>query len=91
MTGNLEFQFPWLLGLLALLPVYALLRGKVGKLSALSFSSADIARAAGATAKMAAIFCSGVSRFSGRLADVTATRNAQAEMKKDGWREELAG
>jgi Ca-activated chloride channel homolog len=53
MTGNLEFQFPWLLGLLALLPVYALLRGKVGKLSALRFSSADIARAAGATAKAA--------------------------------------
>lgn len=53
MTENFEFQFPWLLGLLALLPVYALLRGKVGKLSALKFSSADIARAAGATAKAA--------------------------------------
>ena len=54
MTENFEFQFPWLLGLLALLPVYALLRGNAGKLSALKFSSADIARAAGAKAKAAA-------------------------------------
>ena len=54
MTENFEFQFPWLLGLLALLPVYALLRGKTGKLSALKFSSADIARAAGAKARAAA-------------------------------------
>ncbi len=53
MTENFEFQFPWLLALLALLPVYALLRGKVGKLSALKFSSAEIARAAGAQAKAA--------------------------------------
>jgi Ca-activated chloride channel family protein len=54
MTGEFEFQFPWLLALLGLLPVYALLRGKVGKLSALTFSSADIARAAGAQARSAA-------------------------------------
>jgi Ca-activated chloride channel homolog len=53
MTENFEFQFPWLLGLLALLPAYALLRGKVGKLSALKFSSAEIARTAGAKAKAA--------------------------------------
>src|SRR5882757_5041411 len=53
MTENFEFQFPWLLGLLALLPVYALLRGKSGKLSALTFSSADITRTAGAKAKAA--------------------------------------
>ena len=53
MTENFEFQFPWVLGLLALLPIYALLRGKVGKLSALKFSSAEIARAAGAKAKAA--------------------------------------
>src|SRR5260221_13902985 len=53
MTENFEFQFPWLLSLLALLPVYALLRGKSGKLSALTFSSADIARTAGAKAKAA--------------------------------------
>ncbi len=54
MTGEFEFQYPWLLALLGLLPVYALLRGKAGKLSALTFSSADIARAAGAKARMAA-------------------------------------
>src|SRR5687767_4327483 len=54
MTGEFEFQNPWLLVLLALLPVYAFLRGKVGKLSALLFSSADIARAAGAQARSAA-------------------------------------
>jgi len=54
MNGEFEFQFPWLLALLGLLPVYALLRGKTGKLSALTFSSADIARAAGAQARAAA-------------------------------------
>ena len=55
MGGNLQFQYPWLLGLLALLPVYALLRGRVGKLAALRFPSADIARAAGAAARAAAV------------------------------------
>src|SRR5512136_162644 len=54
MTGNLEFQYPWLLGLLALLPVYAFWRGRAGKLAALRFPSADIARAAGAAARAAA-------------------------------------
>jgi Ca-activated chloride channel family protein len=54
MTGEFEFQFPWVLALLGLLPVYALLRGKTGKLSALIFSSAEIARAAGAQARAAA-------------------------------------
>lgn len=54
MTTSLEFQYPWLLALLALLPVYALLLGKQGRWSALRFSSAEIARAAGATAKAAA-------------------------------------
>lgn len=54
MTGEFEFQFPWVLALLGLLPVYALLRGKIGRLSALTFSSADIARAAGAPARSAA-------------------------------------
>jgi len=54
MNSNFEFQYPWVLALLALLPVYAFLRGRGGKHSALSFSSADIARAAGATAKAAA-------------------------------------
>ena len=54
MTGEFEFQYPWLLALLGLLPVYVLLLGKTGKLSALTFSSADIARAAGARARSAA-------------------------------------
>lgn len=54
MTGNLEFQYPWLLSLLALLPVYALLLGRAGKFSALRFSSADIARAAGGAARSSA-------------------------------------
>jgi len=53
MSGNLEFQYPWLLGLLALLPLYAFLHGRIGKLSALRFPSADIARAAGAAARAA--------------------------------------
>jgi Ca-activated chloride channel family protein len=54
MTGNFQFQYPWLLALLALLPVYAFLRGRSGKLAALRFPSADIARAAGASARTAA-------------------------------------
>src|SRR6266478_9710572 len=54
MSGNFEFQYPWVLALLALLPVYAFLHGRVGKLSALRFPSADIARAAGAAARAAA-------------------------------------
>lgn len=54
MNGNFQFEYPWLLALLALLPVYAFLRGRVGKLSALRFPSADIARAAGASARAAA-------------------------------------
>ncbi len=54
MNGNLEFQYPWLLALLALLPVYAFLRGRIGKLAALRFPSADLARAAGASARAAA-------------------------------------
>jgi Ca-activated chloride channel family protein len=41
------------LALLALLPVYALLHGRIGKLSALLFPSADLARAAGAAARAA--------------------------------------
>src|SRR6266403_5659671 len=54
MRGNLEFQYPWLLVLLALLPAYAFLHGRIGKLSALRFPSADIARAAGSAARAAA-------------------------------------
>ena len=52
-AGTFEFQYPWLLGLLALLPVYSFLHGRVGRLSALRFPSADIARAAGAAARSA--------------------------------------
>lgn len=54
MNGEFEFQYPWLLALLGLLPVYAFLRGQTGQLSALRFSSADIARAAGGRARSAA-------------------------------------
>jgi Ca-activated chloride channel family protein len=54
MTGEFEFQFPWVLALLGLLPVYALLRGKTGRHSALTFSSAEIARMAGGRARAAA-------------------------------------
>jgi len=53
-TGNFQFQFPWVLALLALLPVYSFWHGRIGKLSALRFPSADIARAAGAAARAAA-------------------------------------
>ena len=54
MNSHFQFQYPWVLALLALLPVYAFLRGRVGKFSALRFPSADIARAAGAAARSAA-------------------------------------
>ncbi len=54
MNGSFEFQYPWLLALLALLPVYALLLGRSGRLSALKFSSAEIARAAGHAARATA-------------------------------------
>jgi len=51
--GNFQFQYPWVLAFLAMLPVYAFLRGRAGKLAALRFPSADIARAAGAVARAA--------------------------------------
>jgi Ca-activated chloride channel family protein len=51
MSPHFQFQFPWVLALLALLPVYAFLRGRAGKNSALRFSSAEIARGAGGTAR----------------------------------------
>lgn len=53
MSGNFQFQYPWVLAFLALLPLYAFLRGRIGKLAALRFPSADIARAAGAAARAA--------------------------------------
>jgi len=42
MTSSFEFQYPWLLFLLALLPVYAFLRGRIGTAAALPFSSAEL-------------------------------------------------
>ena len=54
MNTSFEFQYSWVLLLLALLPVYALLRGKQGRHAALRFPSADLARAAGGVARHAA-------------------------------------
>jgi Ca-activated chloride channel family protein len=53
-TSHFQFQYPWALALLALLPFYAFLRGRAGKLSSLRFPSADLARSAGGTARSAA-------------------------------------
>lgn len=53
MSGQFEFQYPWALFLLALLPVYAFLLGRFGKLGALRFPSADLARSAGAAVRAA--------------------------------------
>jgi len=54
MSSNFQFQYPWVLALLALLPVYAVWCGRAGRQAAVQFSSADIARAAGATVRTAA-------------------------------------
>src|SRR5262245_13066406 len=54
MHGNLEFQYPWLLILLTLLPFYAFLQRRLGKVAALRVPNAHIARAAGAAARAAA-------------------------------------
>jgi Ca-activated chloride channel family protein len=53
-SESFQFQHPWALALLALLPVYALLVGRAGGLSALRFPSAEIVRAAGGPARAAA-------------------------------------
>lgn len=53
MNSHFQFQYPWVLGLLALLPVYAFLCGRVGRMASLRFSSADLARAAGNAARAA--------------------------------------
>ncbi|MEQ1860915.1 MAG: VWA domain-containing protein [Chthoniobacteraceae bacterium] len=42
MSTSFEFQYPWLLALLALLPLYAFLRGQFGAEAAIPFSSAEI-------------------------------------------------
>jgi len=54
MRGDFQFQYPWLLALLMLLPFYAFLHGRIGKVSAILFPSADIARSAGVAARAAA-------------------------------------
>src|SRR5579859_4453696 len=54
MNANFQFQYPWVLAFLTLLPFYAFLCGRVGKVSALLFPSADIARSAGIAARAAA-------------------------------------
>jgi Ca-activated chloride channel homolog len=54
MNQQFEFQFPWVLALLALLPVYALLLGRPGKFSALRFSSGELMRGVGGVARSAA-------------------------------------
>src|SRR5499425_514471 len=54
MSSNFQFQYPWILVLLTLLPFYSFLHGRVGRLSAILFPSADIARSAGAAARAAA-------------------------------------
>ena len=54
MNAHFEFQYPWALAFLALLPVYAFLRGRAGRYSAFRFPSADLLRAAGGVARSAA-------------------------------------
>lgn len=46
MNSHFQFQYPWVLTLLALLPIYAFLLGRIGGRSALLFPSAEIARGA---------------------------------------------
>lgn len=53
MPDNLDFHHPWVLLLLALLPLHALLAGRMGRVAALRFSSTETARAAGAKARSA--------------------------------------
>jgi Mg-chelatase subunit ChlD len=53
-NSSFEFQYPWLLALLALLPIYSLLRGRVGRHSSIRFSSSEVIRAVGAQARSAA-------------------------------------
>lgn len=53
MNSHFQFQYPWVLATLAWLPIYAFLRGRSGKVSALRFSSAELARAAAAAARAA--------------------------------------
>jgi Ca-activated chloride channel homolog len=54
MTSAFEFQYPWLLGLLALLPIYAFLKGRTGQDAALMFSSAELVTRLGKQVRSAA-------------------------------------
>lgn len=47
MIDELQFQYPWVLGFLALLPLYAILLGRTGRMAALDFPSAELVRTAG--------------------------------------------
>jgi Ca-activated chloride channel homolog len=51
MNPHFEFQYPWMLSLLVLLPVYSYLHGRAGGVSACLFSSLELARAAGSAAR----------------------------------------
>jgi Ca-activated chloride channel homolog len=54
MSTAFEFQRPWILALLALLPLYAFLRGRAGKESALRFPSAELVRQIGGVVRTTA-------------------------------------
>jgi Ca-activated chloride channel family protein len=54
MSEGFEFQHPWVLVFLALLPLYAFIRGRRGPDGALSFSSAELVRAVGGRVRSAA-------------------------------------
>ncbi len=54
MSETWTFEFPWVLGMLALLPLYAWWHGKVAGRSALIFPSAEIARAVAVPARSSA-------------------------------------
>lgn len=54
MTESFEFQRPWVLAFLALLPIYAFLRGRSGREGALKFSSAELVGAIGNKVRAAA-------------------------------------
>ena len=54
MTSGFEFQHPWILAFLALLPLYAFFRGRSGPDGALRFSSVELVRAVGGKVRSAA-------------------------------------
>jgi Ca-activated chloride channel family protein len=54
MSSTFEFQYPWMLALLALLPLYAFLRGRIGPEAALAFSSAELVEKLGRLTRTAA-------------------------------------